>query len=193
MLPVYEFHTSRRLGLVDRFSHTNLAHRLDSLSMMSMQSMLGYRSGSTWIIDIIGIVGVYGTSMQICRSGLRALKWHGVGERGSEFGADFSSLVSPRTENCYSKTSGNIANYWTIFGNRNNEVLLYSILRYFLQLRKIVAAMKIEIPHLPAELIIDAWVSMMLRACCWDACHFFVPGERVPTAYYGSQLPVYIG
>jgi len=68
-LSVYEFHTSRGLELVDRFSHTNLAHRLDSLSMMSMQSMLGYRSGPTWIIDIVGIVGVYRTSMQICRSG----------------------------------------------------------------------------------------------------------------------------
>jgi hypothetical protein len=43
------------------------------------------------------------------------------------------------------------------------------------------------------QMIVDAWVTMMLRAMCWGACHFFVPGERVPIQYYGSQLPVYIG
>lgn len=43
------------------------------------------------------------------------------------------------------------------------------------------------------QMIIDAWVMMMLRAMCWGACHFFVPGERVPIQYYGSQLPVYFG
>jgi hypothetical protein len=43
------------------------------------------------------------------------------------------------------------------------------------------------------KLIIDAWVTMMLRAMCWGACHLFVPGERVPIQYFGSQLPVYIG
>ncbi|TVY50192.1 hypothetical protein LCER1_G007534 [Lachnellula cervina] len=39
----------------------------------------------------------------------------------------------------------------------------------------------------------DIWIVMLFRACCWGACHFFVPGERVPSEYYGSQLPVYIG
>ncbi|KAL5348447.1 hypothetical protein ACLOAV_006930 [Pseudogymnoascus australis] len=43
------------------------------------------------------------------------------------------------------------------------------------------------------HMIVDAWVTMMLRALCWGACHFFVPGERVPIEYFGSQLPVYIG
>lgn len=43
------------------------------------------------------------------------------------------------------------------------------------------------------RMIVDAWVTMMLRAMCWGACHFFVPGERVPIEYFGSQLPVYIG
>lgn len=41
--------------------------------------------------------------------------------------------------------------------------------------------------------IFDLWVTMLFRACCWGACHSFVPGERVPFEYYGSQLPVYIG
>jgi hypothetical protein len=43
------------------------------------------------------------------------------------------------------------------------------------------------------EEVVDVWVSMMLRAMCWGTCHFFVPGERVPLQYFGSQLPVYIG
>lgn len=62
---------------------------------------------------------------------------------------------------------------------------------YFAQLPKIVDMMQMQ--GLDAKLVVDTWTSMMLRACCWGACHFFVPGERVPTAYYGSQLPVYIG
>jgi len=43
------------------------------------------------------------------------------------------------------------------------------------------------------RLIVDFWMMMMLRAFCWGASHYFVPGERVPIAYFGSQLPVYIG
>jgi hypothetical protein len=62
---------------------------------------------------------------------------------------------------------------------------------YFEQLPQIVDYMKTTgVTSLDA---IDAWAAMMLRACCWGACHFFVPGERVPMAYFGSQLPVYIG
>ncbi|TVY84920.1 hypothetical protein LSUE1_G001851 [Lachnellula suecica] len=44
-----------------------------------------------------------------------------------------------------------------------------------------------------AKILFDTWVVMLFRACCWNACHFFVPGERVPSEFYGSQLPVYIG
>jgi hypothetical protein len=40
--------------------------------------------------------------------------------------------------------------------------------------------------------ILDVWTVMMLRAFCWGICHFFVPGERVPIRYYGSQLPVWL-
>ncbi|KAJ5377527.1 uncharacterized protein N7496_004936 [Penicillium cataractarum] len=62
---------------------------------------------------------------------------------------------------------------------------------YFDQLPEIVRHM--ETTGVKSLDAIDAWAAMMLRACCWGACHFFVPGERVPMAYYGSQLPVYIG
>lgn len=63
---------------------------------------------------------------------------------------------------------------------------------YFRQLPKIVEEMKKTGFH-NEQMIVDAWVMMMLRAMCWGACHFFVPGERVPIQYFGSQLPVYIG
>jgi hypothetical protein len=63
---------------------------------------------------------------------------------------------------------------------------------YFRQLPKVVEAMKKTGFH-NQQMIVDAWVTMMLRAMCWGACHFFVPGERVPIQYFGSQLPVYIG
>ena len=42
------------------------------------------------------------------------------------------------------------------------------------------------------EQIVDVWTVMMLRAFCWGNSHFFVPGERVPIRYYGSQLPVWL-
>lgn len=63
---------------------------------------------------------------------------------------------------------------------------------YFRQIPKIVEEMKKTGFH-NQQMIVDAWVTMMLRAMCWGACHFFVPGERVPIQYFGSQLPVYIG
>lgn len=47
--------------------------------------------------------------------------------------------------------------------------------------------------ELTAIELMDCWASMMTRACCWGAAHVFVEGETVPIAYYGSQLPVYIG
>ena len=63
---------------------------------------------------------------------------------------------------------------------------------YFRVLPSIVDEM-IKIGFHDRQMIVDAWVTMMLRAMCWGACHFFVPGERVPIEYFGSQLPVYIG
>jgi hypothetical protein len=43
------------------------------------------------------------------------------------------------------------------------------------------------------ELYFDSWVTILFRACCWGACHIFLPGERVPSEFWHSQLPVYIG
>jgi hypothetical protein len=63
---------------------------------------------------------------------------------------------------------------------------------YFRSLPLIVEEMRETGCH-NSKLIIDAWVTMMLRAMCWGACYFFVPGERVPIQYFGSQLPIYIG
>lgn len=62
---------------------------------------------------------------------------------------------------------------------------------YFKQLPNIVAEM--EKKGVNRLTCIDMWCTMMVRGMCWGACHFFVPGERVPVQYYGSQLPVFIG
>ena len=43
------------------------------------------------------------------------------------------------------------------------------------------------------RLYFDAWVTLLFRACCWGACHDFVPGERVPSEWWESQFPIYIG
>jgi hypothetical protein len=63
---------------------------------------------------------------------------------------------------------------------------------YFRLLPVIVEEMR-KTDFYDRQMIVDCWVTMMLRAMCWGACHFFVPGERVPIQYFGSQLPVYIG
>ncbi|KAI9800776.1 MAG: hypothetical protein M1833_003193 [Piccolia ochrophora] len=42
-------------------------------------------------------------------------------------------------------------------------------------------------------LVQDSWITMMFRALCWQRCHCFVPGKTVPSEYYGSKLPVFIG
>ncbi|KAH7364089.1 hypothetical protein BKA65DRAFT_490389 [Rhexocercosporidium sp. MPI-PUGE-AT-0058] len=63
---------------------------------------------------------------------------------------------------------------------------------YFRVLPQIVEEMRKTGFH-DRQMIVDAWIVMMMRAMCWGACHFFVPGERVPVQYFGSQLPVYIG
>jgi hypothetical protein len=63
---------------------------------------------------------------------------------------------------------------------------------YYSSLPKIVKYLQ-QGDRLDEKLIVDCWFTMMLRAICWGASHFFVPGERVPIAYFGSQLPVYIG
>ncbi|KAH8784486.1 hypothetical protein F5882DRAFT_378717 [Hyaloscypha sp. PMI_1271] len=38
----------------------------------------------------------------------------------------------------------------------------------------------------------DAWVTMLFRGCLWGACHDFLPGERVPSEWWGSKMPIYI-
>lgn len=65
---------------------------------------------------------------------------------------------------------------------------------YYAALPKFIKVLKVEgSDGLDEQHIVDLWMLMMLRAFCWGASHFFVPGERVPIAYFGSQLPVYIG
>ncbi|MCJ1264955.1 hypothetical protein MMC22_004830 [Lobaria immixta] len=46
----------------------------------------------------------------------------------------------------------------------------------------------------------EAWIVMMFRAFCWWRCHYMNPGEnsiqdpsRIPSRYWNSKLPVYIG
>lgn len=50
------------------------------------------------------------------------------------------------------------------------------------------------------SLVDEAWIVMMFRAFCWWRCHYMNPGEnliqdplRIPSRYWDSKLPVYIG
>ena len=42
-------------------------------------------------------------------------------------------------------------------------------------------------------LVEDAWMTMMLRAFLWQRSHLMIDGNRVPSQYWGSRQPVYIG
>ncbi|KAL9027040.1 MAG: hypothetical protein Q9196_004381 [Gyalolechia fulgens] len=53
---------------------------------------------------------------------------------------------------------------------------------------------------LSGELIHEAWIMLLFRAFCWSRCHYLCrPGERypdstrLPSRYWNSKLPVYIG
>lgn len=40
----------------------------------------------------------------------------------------------------------------------------------------------------------DAWVSMVFRAICWQRCHVMIPHvPPLPSEYWNSKMPVYIG
>ena len=43
------------------------------------------------------------------------------------------------------------------------------------------------------QIVEDAWLTMMFRAFLWHRSHVMVEGPRVPSAHWGSKLPVYIG
>ena len=50
------------------------------------------------------------------------------------------------------------------------------------------------------DVVKEAWIMMMFRAMCWWRCHWMMEGEnmvkdesRLPTRYWGSKQPVFIG
>ncbi|KAL8835050.1 MAG: hypothetical protein Q9170_003479 [Blastenia crenularia] len=52
----------------------------------------------------------------------------------------------------------------------------------------------------PPSLIREAWIMLMFRAFCWSRCHYickpeerFPDSTRLPSRYWDSKLPVYLG
>jgi hypothetical protein len=54
-----------------------------------------------------------------------------------------------------------------------------------------------DLEHMATEereiLLFDGWVTMLFRGCLNGAGHHLALGERVPSEWWGSQLPIYIG
>lgn len=51
-----------------------------------------------------------------------------------------------------------------------------------------------EKPNLTKEEVEDAWFAMMFRAFCWQRSHTMIPGvPPLPSEYWNSKMPVYIG
>lgn len=63
---------------------------------------------------------------------------------------------------------------------------------YFDNIPKVIEDMRSRGFDQP-EIVEEAWLTMMWKAFLWHRCHFMVEGQRVPSANWGSKLPVYIG
>ncbi|KAL8707024.1 MAG: hypothetical protein Q9225_007876 [Loekoesia sp. 1 TL-2023] len=54
--------------------------------------------------------------------------------------------------------------------------------------------------RIPDSVIREAWIMLMFRASCWSRCHYMCRAEerfpdsaRLPSRYWSSKLPVYLG
>ncbi|KAH8597579.1 hypothetical protein B0O99DRAFT_79704 [Bisporella sp. PMI_857] len=81
--------------------------------------------------------------------------------------------------------------------------LLRSMESYFSNLPKLVLnivdqykahPLHAELPPLSEQEIEDAWLSMIFRAFCWQRSHVMLAGSPpLPSEYWNSKMPVYIG
>lgn len=75
--------------------------------------------------------------------------------------------------------------------------LMTGMLQYFESLPELVERVKswhVLTPPLRDGEVEDAWLSMMFRAFCWQRSHFMIEGvPPLPSEYWNSKMPVYIG
>lgn len=74
---------------------------------------------------------------------------------------------------------------------------------YWDYLPSIAKALMNECNRLSEDRVYEAWIMMMFRAFCWWRCHWMdlsetmensgKPKTRLPSRYYNSKFPVYIG
>lgn len=83
-----------------------------------------------------------------------------------------------------------------------NRELVASMEAYFDFLPDLVKGVSRRYASLPGaegrdlvrEDVEDAWLSMIFRAFCWQRCHVIIEGVApLPSEYWGSKMPVYIG
>jgi hypothetical protein len=75
-----------------------------------------------------------------------------------------------------------------------NPKLVMSMEAYFDFLPELVVLMNKRNQSLSFEEVEDAWLSMIFRAFCWQRCHVMIEGVApLPSEYWGSKMPVYIG
>ena len=70
---------------------------------------------------------------------------------------------------------------------------------YWDYLPNIVSEMSVK-TYASESLIREAWIMLLFRAFCWSRCHYMSPSEarfpdstRLPSRYWNSKLPVYLG
>ncbi|KAE8451463.1 hypothetical protein EG329_004092 [Mollisiaceae sp. DMI_Dod_QoI] len=72
--------------------------------------------------------------------------------------------------------------------------LVASMKTYFEQIPNLIARLVRKHPLLRDRDIVDAWLSMMFRALCWQRSHVMIEGVApLPSEYWNSKMPVYIG
>jgi hypothetical protein len=106
--------------------------------------------------------------------------------------------LSDRYNDYNGKLSGSVEGADSIEINKSHFATMHS---YFAQILPSVVSCvtllsKKDWPH-PAPSptdIEDAWIAMMIRAFCWQRCHHMIEGfEPLPSEYWNSKMPVYIG
>ncbi|KAL9577539.1 MAG: hypothetical protein Q9212_006301 [Teloschistes hypoglaucus] len=83
--------------------------------------------------------------------------------------------------------------YWDYLPDVINEVSL--------NVKKLNAgAGHMKVVEIPDSWIGEAWIMLMFRAFCWSRCHYMGPehgrspeSSRIPSRYWNSKLPVWIG
>jgi hypothetical protein len=103
--------------------------------------------------------------------------------------AEHISLVLSKEEYFYKPGVSKMQRYF-----ESLPQLCSNILHYAAENRLRVTTPVNDPGYWTAEMIEDAWITMIFRAMCWQRAHYMEQGiPPIPSQHWGSKMPVYIG